>query len=369
MRRRGGATALMLAVLGSFMLALATLAQQGGPARALANCTTSGATIDSEEQAFLGLINSYRASNGLGSLSISSSLSAAAAWLSNDLGTKAYFSHTDSLGRSPSARAADCGYTAGAGENIAGGTAWGSAQAVFDGWKASPGHNANMLTSYYRVIGIGRANVPGSPYGWYWTTDFGTVDDSGAPPPTTAPATPPTSTPTPAVTTAPTSAPTLTPTATPTSTPTGAAATNTPTPAAGSATATATPFAPTSTSTATPAATGGTASATPTRTPTSVPESGGATKTPAPAPEAAALIPLASGANLIAWGTTDRTPAEAFGAAGNTIAMVYSWDPATGSWRRYGPGLPAFLNNLTMFRTGEAYWVIAKVAGSVAIGR
>ena len=79
-------------------------------------------------------------------------------------------------------------------------------------------------------------------------------------------------------------------------------------------------------------------------------------------------MPLATGANLISWPSSDRTPAEAFGSSGNTISIVYSWDPTTASWRRYGPGLPGFLNNLTMFRRGDAYWVIAKTAGSVTIG-
>ncbi len=354
-----------MAVFGSMMLALGALAQQGSSAHALTNCDTGTASIDGEEQAFLGLINQYRASNGLGSLALSSSLSRASAWMSNDLGVNAYFAHTDSLGRTPYSRVQDCGYPTGAGENIAGGTAWSTAQAVFDGWKASPGHNANMLTSYYVVIGIGRVNVPGSPYGWYWTTDFGSVNDSGAPPPTNTPANTPTTTATPVATTPATSTPTSAP---PTATATGAPQTSTPTPTTGSgaSTSTPTPSAATSTPTGTPPS-GGTA--TPTRTPTSVPESGSATKTPTPGPEAAAVVSLASGANLIAWASTDRAPAQAFGGAGNTIAIVYAWDPATSTWRRYGPGLPAFLNNLTMLHKGDAYWIIAKATGSVTVGQ
>ena len=81
------------------------------------------------------------------------------------------------------------------------------------------------------------------------------------------------------------------------------------------------------------------------------------------------MVALASGANLVAWPSTDRSPAQAFAAAGNTIAMVYSWDPATNSWRRYGPGLPSYLNNLTLFHKGDAYWIIARAAGSVTIGQ
>jgi uncharacterized protein YkwD len=65
-------------------------------------------------------------------------------------------------------------YTAAA-ENIAAG--YGTAEQVFNGWKNSPGHNANMLNPKYTQIGIGRATVSGSTYGTYWTTDFGNGND------------------------------------------------------------------------------------------------------------------------------------------------------------------------------------------------
>ncbi len=147
------------------------------PASALTNCTVSDNSIDAEEQAFLGLINTYRAQNGLGALSMSTNLNRASTWMAADMGQKNYFSHTDSLGRSPSTRAIDCGYPQGAGENIAAGTNWATASAVFAAWKASSGHNANMLNGSYRQIGISRVFTSGSTYGWYWVTDFGTTND------------------------------------------------------------------------------------------------------------------------------------------------------------------------------------------------
>lgn len=147
------------------------------PAAALTNCTVSDNSIDSEEQAFLGLINTYRAQNGLGALSMSTNLNRASTWMAADMGQKNYFSHTDSLGRSPSGRSIDCGYPQGAGENIAAGTNWSTASAVFAAWKASAGHNANMLNGSYRQIGIARVFTSGSTYGWYWVTDFGTTND------------------------------------------------------------------------------------------------------------------------------------------------------------------------------------------------
>jgi cysteine-rich secretory family protein len=166
---------------------------------AAGDCTADPA-LDSEELAFLTLINNHRAQNGLTPLAPSYTLSKAAQWKSNDLGVNAYLAHDD-LFRTWVQRLRDCGHTANAwlGENIAGGTM--SAQAAFDGWRNSPAHNANMLGAAYTGIGIGRAYVAGSPYGWYWTTEFTSINDPfpSAPTPTRTP----TRTPTPAPTATP----------------------------------------------------------------------------------------------------------------------------------------------------------------------
>lgn len=135
--------------------------------------TPAPGVLEPEEAAFLALINDYRRSNGLGALTVDVSLNAASEWMSADMAAKGYFAHTDSLGRDPFQRMAAFGYTAATwkGENIAAG--YGSAAQVFEGWRTSAGHNANMLNGNYRTIGIGRAARAGSPYGVYWTTDFG----------------------------------------------------------------------------------------------------------------------------------------------------------------------------------------------------
>jgi uncharacterized protein YkwD len=204
----------LVALIGATVF---TMAGSATPASALTNCDTTDSALDAEEQAFLTLINQYRAQNGLVALQSSNALNRAGAWLSRDMGVYGYFSHTDRLGRNPSQRVANCDYPGGAGENIAAG--YGTASAVFAAWRASAGHNANMLNASYRYIGVGRVVVSGSQYGTYWTTNFGFVADS-----TTAPT--PTRTSTPAVATA---TPTRTPTvpagstATPTRTPTRAA--------------------------------------------------------------------------------------------------------------------------------------------------
>lgn len=143
---------------------------------------------DSEEVQFLALINNYRAQYGLPALTMSTSLSNASEGHSWDMAAHNYFSHTSQDGRSPwdRIRAAGYGYNTWLGENIAAG--YNSADSVFNAWRNSPGHNANMLDGNFRAIGIGRYYQPGSTYGWYWTTDFGGVSEDSTPPTVNVPA-------------------------------------------------------------------------------------------------------------------------------------------------------------------------------------
>lgn len=132
---------------------------------------------DNEELQFLVLINNYRASNGLPRLNMSNPLYVASENHSYDMGINNYFSHNSQDGRTPwdRIRAAGYGYNTWLGENIAAG--YTSAETVFEAWRNSPGHNANMLNGNFNAIGIGLVHVQGSYYGWYWTTDFGGISD------------------------------------------------------------------------------------------------------------------------------------------------------------------------------------------------
>src|SRR5438067_1622828 len=143
-------------------------------------------TLDSEQLAFLGLINNYRAQNGAGPLQVSIALQNSSSWMSNDMAAKNYASHTDSLGRGPGQRLVDFGYPYFPwGENIAGG--YGDAQNAFNQWvsacdpdgsgSCTYAHRMNMLNPSFVVLGIGRAYNANSTYRWYWTTDFGGVLD------------------------------------------------------------------------------------------------------------------------------------------------------------------------------------------------
>lgn len=135
-------------------------------------------TIDAEEQAFLKLINDYRAQNGLGALRVSMALTRAADWMSTDMAAKNYFNHTDSLGRDPFVRMTAFGYNYNVyrGENIAAG--YSDAARTFNLWVTSPSHNAIMLSPNFSVIGISRVYGAASTYKWYWTTDFGGFIDA-----------------------------------------------------------------------------------------------------------------------------------------------------------------------------------------------
>jgi uncharacterized protein YkwD/chitodextrinase len=162
--------------------------------------TGNAPALDSEEVAFLTLINNYRAQNGVGPLKVSAALRNSSLWMSTDMATKNYANHTDSLGRDPHTRMAAFNYPYSPwGENIAGG--FGDAQNTFNQWQnacdadatgtCTFAHRKNMLTASFAVMGIGRAFGGSSSFGWYWTTDFGGVVDAllgtgSTPPPTIA---------------------------------------------------------------------------------------------------------------------------------------------------------------------------------------
>jgi uncharacterized protein YkwD/uncharacterized protein YraI len=138
--------------------------------------SSADACADSEEVGFLALINEYRAASGLRPLSLSSSLSSAAAYHSVDMAANGYLAHTLLDGTSVEQNMANFGYEGGThGENIAAGTQ--TATEAMQTWQGSAEHNANMLNASFGAIGIGRAYDPNSQYGWYWTTIFGDVSD------------------------------------------------------------------------------------------------------------------------------------------------------------------------------------------------
>jgi hypothetical protein len=138
-----------------------------------------GLSLDADEAALVAQINSFRAGRGLGTLTVSSTITTAAKWMATDMAVNNYFSHTSLDGRSPFQRMADAGYPisrTSAGENIAAGYA--TPAATLQGWIDSPGHFAILIDPGFRAIGVGRAYNAASRYGTYWVADFGGLVDS-----------------------------------------------------------------------------------------------------------------------------------------------------------------------------------------------
>jgi uncharacterized protein YkwD len=119
----------------------------------------AGATSNAIAQRSFELINQYRAANGLPALRYNPGLeSVAQNWsttMKNDIEAQgnAGFRHNPAMDSQIPA-----GWT-GCAENIAVNA---SADALFNAWKASPGHNANMLNAKFTDFGFGSAQLAAS---------------------------------------------------------------------------------------------------------------------------------------------------------------------------------------------------------------
>lgn len=90
---------------------------------------------------------------------------------SRDMADHDHFSHTGTDGSTLGARVDAAGYAwSGVGENI--GAGYGSLQSVVDGWMASDGHCANLMSPGYTELGLACARNNASSYGLYWTLDL-----------------------------------------------------------------------------------------------------------------------------------------------------------------------------------------------------
>ena len=136
----------------------------------------------SDAAAYLNAINAVRAvARTCGStaypaapaLKWNAKLEAAALLHSQDMANQNYFDHTGKDGSQPWDRMTTAGYAwRAAAENIAAGQP--DLTTVMDGWVKSPGHCANLMSTTYTEIGMGKATNSGSDYRIYWTQDFGT---------------------------------------------------------------------------------------------------------------------------------------------------------------------------------------------------
>lgn len=150
--------------------------------------TSRAATLDSEEQTFVDLLNDYRESLGRTELKVTKPLLNGAEYFAQNFSENPNNSdvciHIDTSGNAPEERGQQYGYYF-LTENIG----WGyeTGQEIFDAWKASAGHHDNMVVSearsigiarYYNASAIGNTDCNGdtitSP--WFWVMD---VSDEG----------------------------------------------------------------------------------------------------------------------------------------------------------------------------------------------
>ena len=229
-----------IALSGTALLAAALLVSTPQP--------TTGWDQSSAEATLWQLMNGARVNNGLQPLTQNGTLVSLARWRSQDMIDRNYFSHTvlgtswqiyhwyDSNGLS---------WVSG-GENIGWNSGYADADSpvqIHEGFMASPGHRANILTPNWTDGGVGAYAADGVDYlgqqgnPRVYTELFIQLKSAAPPPPTPAPTQPP-APPPPAPTQPPAPPPpTPKPTAQPTAKPTAVPATPTPVPATPSATA------------------------------------------------------------------------------------------------------------------------------------
>src|SRR2546430_8474867 len=144
---------------------VATVLAVVGLLGSLAPLVAEGASLDSSEQDLVARINAFREARSLPALAVSDTLTAAAKWMSSDMGARNYFAHTSLDGRSPTQRMFDAGYPAfgtWTGEDLAAG--YTTTADVLNGWINSPAHYAVLVNPQYHAIGVGRGLPTGPTY-------------------------------------------------------------------------------------------------------------------------------------------------------------------------------------------------------------
>jgi uncharacterized protein YkwD len=148
---------LLLACLaGLFLTGCAALeTAQRMPAERISISTADGGVA-------AALISTYRAARGLSAVKVDAALNQAAEHHARAVAQAGKLSHGDFGGRMASFGLGGVN----AAENLAAGQAT-VAKAVA-GWKASPGHNENLLMPEARRIGLAHARSAGAGYEDYW---------------------------------------------------------------------------------------------------------------------------------------------------------------------------------------------------------
>jgi uncharacterized protein YkwD len=140
------------------------------PAGALLDRDFSHTRLDADRAR--ELINAYRKEKGLRPLRLQPALTQAALAHSQDLAKWDRISHFGSDGSNPWDRVKRTGYSAKlAAENV--GTGQASFDEVMKGWRASPGHNKNLLLPEAEHMGIALVQDPKTDFKTFWTLVIG----------------------------------------------------------------------------------------------------------------------------------------------------------------------------------------------------
>src|SRR5262245_59750980 len=140
------------------------------PTGALADRDFSRTHLDAERAR--EIINAYRKEKGLRPLRLQPALTEAARAHSQDLAKWDRISHFGSDGSNPWDRVKRTGYNAKlAAENV--GTGQASFDEVMKGWRASPGHNKNLLLPEAEHMGIALVQDPKTEFKTFWTLVIG----------------------------------------------------------------------------------------------------------------------------------------------------------------------------------------------------
>jgi uncharacterized protein YkwD len=136
------------------------------PRGALAERDYTATRLDAERAR--DLVNAYRREKGLTALKLQPALTEAARSHSRDLAKWDRISHFGSDGSNPWDRVKRAGYNARlAAENV--GTGQVTIDEVIKGWRASPGHNKNLLLSDAEHMGIALVQDSKTEFKTFWT--------------------------------------------------------------------------------------------------------------------------------------------------------------------------------------------------------
>jgi hypothetical protein len=165
---------LVLPILRIFVASLVFVAPAATPAPAFEfgklfkrkNLESREIGVDTGEA--VRILSDYRRKHGLGPVKLDPKLTRIAADHALKMASANKVAHV-LIGEGSFARRLRVGgYDASiASENI--GAGYDSLAEAFAGWRKSRGHNRNLLTPEVTVIGIARADAPGSKYGTYWS--------------------------------------------------------------------------------------------------------------------------------------------------------------------------------------------------------